>query len=281
MRKLIKASTRRTQAKKLQPDLNLKTAVEVFKEADKEWKAAKEECKEAKKNRKELREDHILECAKKNVEINGNVLLGNEIKRLKTIEEQRAKAARLKRVLKPFDGKGVTTIKIPALIGYPLQTRRTEGFNHYDIDVMWERILPNNGKDIKDWERITDKNMIHKMLLQWQRKHFTQAQETPLGNVEWTKKLRKECTQENIMLGIYDEEYQEIPQEAQELFEYMKRPAIIDEEITIESEYSECVSFIKLALDKCFYSLVKFLRQGLGHRHCLIHKAPGEMKLKE
>ena len=37
----------------------------------------------------------------------------------------------------------------------------------------------------------------------------------------------------------------------------------------------------KLALDKCFYSLVKFLRQGLGHRHCLIHEAPGEITLKE
>jgi len=50
MKILIKASTRRTQAKKLKPGIKLKVAVDTFKDADKEWKDAKEACKEVKKN---------------------------------------------------------------------------------------------------------------------------------------------------------------------------------------------------------------------------------------
>ena len=101
-----------------------------------------------------------MECKKKNVEMHGNVVLASEIKMIKTIEEQRAKAARLKRVLKSYNGRGVTTIKIPALIEYPMHKRHAEGFSHYDINVMWERILPYNGKDINDWEHISNKNVI-------------------------------------------------------------------------------------------------------------------------
>ena len=90
--------TQRTKAKKLQPGITMSTASEMFRKADQEWKEAKRACKEVKKNCKLLREDHIIECAKKNVERSDNKKLGNEIKRLNTIEDQRAKAARLKRV---------------------------------------------------------------------------------------------------------------------------------------------------------------------------------------
>jgi len=88
------------------------------------------------------------------------------------------------------------------------------------------------------------------MLLQWQLEHFTQAQETTLGNLEWANKLLKESTQEKILLGIYDEECKQMPDEVQELFSYMKMPDAITEEITINSTYHESVSFIKGATEK-------------------------------
>ena len=44
---------------------------------------------------------------------------------------------------------------------------------------MWKRIHPNSGRDVKHWERITNKDIIEPMLLEWQQLHFLQANGTP------------------------------------------------------------------------------------------------------
>ena len=50
---------------------------------------------------------------------------------------------------------------------------------------MCNRIIPHNGDDIVHWERITDKIIVHDLLLKLQRKYFIQANEMPLASAKW------------------------------------------------------------------------------------------------
>ena len=244
IRAVIDFATARTKAKKVKPSDNIEEAIKEFKIADENWKQAKEEYKDVQKNSKELRKTHIRECAEANVERTGNTTVESEIKRLQTIEEQREIAERLKSVMKPFNKAGFTTVMIPALTAYTVEERREPGFDHHDIDRMWKKILPQNGKNIKDWERITDKKIVQDLMLKWQRKHFTQAQESPCGTTEWNDILRNKEVQQKILEGQYEVD-SDMPIELQELFDQMKRPECIKEELPYRSTYKEFIAFIK------------------------------------
>ena len=244
IRELIYCMTQRTKAKKVKVGDSIEEAVKLFQEADADWKAAKETYKDVCSNAKELRKNHIRECAEKNVERDETKTIESEVKRLQTIEDQREVAQRMKSVMKPFSRVGSTTILIPSMTEYSIQERNREGFNHYDIEQIWKKIIPQNGKDIKNWERVTNKKIVQELMILWQRKHFTQAQESPCGSTEWNDILRNKEVQEKILKGNY-EVSNGMPIELQELFDQMKRPECIKEEITYQSTYQEFVEFIK------------------------------------
>ena len=260
IKKLITAATKRTKAKYVKVGMNIDEAKVHFKQMDSEWKEAKIELKEVRAKAKQLRESHIEECAQRNVEKNENKVLCSEIKRLKTIEAQREQADRLQYVMKPLHKVGVNTIMIPAITTYSIEERNEEGFDHYDVDRMWQKIIPYNGKDIIDWERITNKDDVQKLLLNWQRKHFTQACECPLGSTEWNDRLREPQTQESILNGTFRVE--NLPVEVQEIFDQMKRHENVQEEISYTSEIDDFISFIKGASEKTSTS-----PSGRGYNH--------------
>ena len=68
-----------------------------------------------KKDRRDHRHNYLIEYGRENVELNINLTVVNELKRPQRIEDQREKAARLRRVLQPYAKSGVTTVKIPAI----------------------------------------------------------------------------------------------------------------------------------------------------------------------
>ena len=261
MRDLVDATTARTKAQKIRNGDNITNAIETFRKRDEEWKAMKKECKEVQKRDKQERTSHIDECAAKNVENDPTLILSKEIRRLKHIEEQREQALRMKYVLKPFSKKGVTTIQIPAVVEYSIEQRNEEGFDHHNIDIIWNRILPKNGNDIVNWERVTEKNLVQSMLLQWQRKHFTQANETPLASTQWNDILCDKKNQDNILSGqfiIPDD----TPEEIKEIFESMKRHEKVKQEIAYASTMTEFLSFIRGASEKTSTS-----PSGRGYNH--------------
>ena len=55
---------------------------------------------------------------------------------------------------------------------------------HLNIDRMWTRLQKANGDDIKNWERISNRNQMEDLMLKWQRRHFEQANETPLATTK-------------------------------------------------------------------------------------------------
>ena len=54
------------------------------------------------------------------------------------------------------------------------------------------------------------------MLLYWQRKHFTQANETPFASAEWREKLMDKTFQQKLLDGTFKPDAN-LPLEAKEL----------------------------------------------------------------
>ena len=63
------------------------------------------------------------------------------------MERQRAQSDRINKVLKPRNGGGPNCILIPAVTEY--ETTQNEGFDHFNIEQIWDRIEMHNGEDIK------------------------------------------------------------------------------------------------------------------------------------
>ena len=85
--------------------------------------------------------------------------------------EQESKSNRkIKYVLKPEHRSGAKSILIPAKREY---SSTDDDFDHTNVDNMWERITPHNGKDIDVWERITEHSEMERILLRWQQLHFS------------------------------------------------------------------------------------------------------------
>ena len=57
---------------------------------------------------------------------------------------------------------------------------------------------------------IRDKQLVQQLTVQWQRKHFTQATENPLGSTEWNDELTKKEVQEKIHMSLYFESFDQL-----------------------------------------------------------------------
>ena len=64
--------------------------------------------------------------------------------------------------------RGITHFLLPARSEYSpeLQSRYRE------IPIMWNRIEAKNGKDIREWEQISDQVEMEEILVLWQRQHL-------------------------------------------------------------------------------------------------------------
>ena len=60
---------------------------------------------------------------------------------------------------------------------------------------------PKGGRDIQNWERITDGDVVEPMLLEWQRMHFLQANTTPFTTQEWKERLDDEEFHDQVLDG--------------------------------------------------------------------------------
>ena len=71
------------------------------------------------------------------------------------------------------------------------------------VKNIWERVQIKNGDDIKEWVRVTDRQTIANMFLQWQVYHFTQSIGTPFTDEYWTEKLAKKDVSDSIINGTF------------------------------------------------------------------------------
>ena len=75
----------------------------------------------------------------------------------------------------------------------------------FDIETMWQRIEPHNGKDIPTWQRVDDKEQIESLLLGWMGRHNSQASDTPLASDTWQDHLQDHISRHQIHLGNLDQ----------------------------------------------------------------------------
>ena len=194
------------------------------------------------KNAAAHRKTHLDERAQYHSEQNPRTTKASEVKRLKNIEVQIKDSVKIQFTLKDTHQDSSTYLLIPA-------TKEYEIFENFDGNILsvsniWRRILIRNGDDIKDWVRVTDKNLIEDMLLQWQVHHFEQANGTPFTDSFWTKELGKQEVSDAIIAGTY-EPPRDLPWEAEAILKSMKRSQKIKKEIDESTTLEQFSNFFK------------------------------------
>jgi len=193
--------------------------VRMAYEGRRKWRKA---CREAKENSKELRESFLEELAQHQALLNNTIAL-NEIKQLKRYEEQRKDARRIRSVLKGRNHRLLTSIEIPDVSNYTGQESENDKFSHYDVDVIWNKLLKYNGADVKSWERVDDRKLVEELIVKWQQLYFGQSKNTPLAAKEWEERFKEDEFRNQILDGEIIEEYKNQQIETVEFLRAMKR----------------------------------------------------------
>ena len=153
-------------------------------------------------------------------------------------EKQRIDAIKMNRVLGRNMKGSVTKLLIPAGEEY-------EGpVDIYNVQNIWRRVQTDDGRDIKTWITVVDRDTIEHLLLDWQRIHFEQASETPFSSKEWRHHLEEDETQHNILSGRYKKKF-DIPDESVCLLQFMKKRT--DRVISSAMKFAEFVDFYRKA----------------------------------
>ena len=228
----------------IDPGRTVSEQIEEYRQAEVNLQKARDEYKQlkvdAEKNRESFLNDRVEYYQSKTDQTPKAILTS-----LKHIEKQQKNSVKISFALQKNNRRGITNILIPAQEEYSpeLQSR------YKDIEVMWTRIERNNGKDIKQWEQVSDRTEMEKILVLWQRQHFRQAGETPLSTTEWKHRLIDEETQREILNGTITTE-EELPEECTQILKYMTTRPNLRDKIEHETTFEEFKSFIQKADEK-------------------------------
>ena len=241
IRKIYELNYKRRKALQLHKS-SQSVGPQEYYEACANYIKAKAEYRELKKQSVQLREEFIdkrvklLQEHKREFE---NKKKEKILKILKHREKQIRQAKKINYVLKRGYKKGLTSILIPGPSAYQENT-----VDIFDVNVMWKRIQKQNGADIKDWIRVTDRHVMEDLLIGWQRLHFMQANETPLASQQWDRQLSLESEQDKILEGkfVLDQKY---PKECQMLFDEMRRNEKVANTVDFQTEFEDFHDFIK------------------------------------
>ena len=165
----------------------------------------------------------------------------NYIKMIQNTEKKSEQFGRIQKVLLSRYRKPTTCVWIPDVEEYS----NAEGMvNIYDVDRIWNRVHIQDGKDIKKWKLVDNKFMVEKLLLQWQRKHFEQASETPLADPKYLALLSDPKVQQQILEGQFEDDI-DLPVETSLLLQYMIRT--VPTKIDHKTKFSEFTEYIRKA----------------------------------
>ena len=87
---------------------------------------------------------------------------------------------------------------------------------------MWGSIYPDNGKKIQQWETVSNKQQMKNIMVNWQRKHFQQANETPRAHLSWKDKFDSLHFQRAVLDGSYTPPL-DLPSETREVLLHFKK----------------------------------------------------------
>ena len=226
------------------PTQNMAEQIKVYQEAEKALQEAKASYAEVKEAAQKHRDDFMNERVEFHHNKTGHAPK-TILKALKHIEEQQRNSSKIGFALQRNQRRGISSILIPAQSEYD-----TEIQNEYKaIPNMWKRIERASGKDVTDWEKVTNRQDMETILVEWQRQHFRQAGETPLSTLEWKRRFIDEETQEQILNGTFIIE-DELPEECREIIEYIQWNQQTKNKVTHSTTPEEFIHFVKNAKEK-------------------------------
>ena len=76
-------------------------------------------------------------------------------------------------------------VLIPSLSNCSDVEKSSPNFNYKNMQTIWDKITPSNGKDIHTWERIDKQEDVERLSLQCMNLHFAQSNDTPLTSDDW------------------------------------------------------------------------------------------------
>ena len=228
----------------IDPNKTSSEQLSTYREAEIELKKAKDNYEILKKNAEKNRKSFLQERVEYQEE-KTNKTPQAILKSLLHIEDQQKYSAKIGFALEKNNKRGITHILIPAKEEYSEELQE----DYRNISNMWNRIEQKNGKDIKNWEKITSRKDLEQILLHWQKQHFRQAGETPLASKQWKLHLVDETNQDKILTGTHDTE-EDLPIECKQLLDFMKADESMRNKISYSTKFEEFQYFIKRAKEK-------------------------------
>jgi len=193
---------------------NVKDIKAKLKEATTRLRNIKQDIHDIKKNHKLYRQEHLDDLIQEHLQQNPNSNYAGELKRLKHIEYQRSTSAQIKKSSTTKRKQGVSKILIPARNEYCTLDRN----KHMNMNTIWERIQKFNGKDIGNWEEITDRHLVESLTLSCMQKHFGQANGSILTEPRWNRRL----VDPEFVEAMRDKNFDELNEESEAVQEYFR-----------------------------------------------------------
>lgn len=255
-----KTRTARNKSQYVVPGTSLVDALITYRNAQNEYEEALKHYREVKKNTESIRKTDMMKLAEDRAKEN-NGSTDVEYNKIIHLEQETKSNRKIKYVIKTNTRAGVTSILIPSPTSYS-----DPSINPLDVDAMWDRITPQNGRDISTWDRITDRKEMERILLRWQQLHFLQANETPLTTDAWKHCFEDPTFHDEVLHGRYDPPSHLHPT-TREVLKHMQRLENV-EEFEFKTTFEEFKQFIKGSKEKTSTSPSG---RHYGHYKALLH----------
>ena len=148
---------------------------------------------------------HLDDRAEQYVRDNAGAKKSNVISQLKHIEKQVRSSTKIDYALNGRRSGALSYLLIPALSAHSVTDREQLNFDHTNISTIYKRVSTvHNGKDVHEWEVISNREQVERLTLECMQMHFSQADGTPLTSPEWISRLNDETVQNSILDGSFD-----------------------------------------------------------------------------
>ena len=112
------------------------------------------------------------------------------------------------------------------------------------MENIWPKVNTKaNRRDIANWEMIDQKDKVEELTLDCMKKHFAQAQGTPLTTPDWIEKLSNEKVQQQIIDGTDDSS--NAPKHIQMYLRNLERPNTVKKDLPFKYTFLEFRRFIE------------------------------------
>ena len=213
---------------------------DILQQATERRKQARLSLNEITKNAAEYRRQFLMQQAEF-VASQRNTSTESEYKNLLRYEALRDSFRKIRYAHEGSFHGTVTSILIPD----PCEYDNPQSI--YDIEEMWSRIEPKNGKDINTWTKIEDKQTIESLLLKWMGRHNAQASDTPFASPEWQQRLSDPDIRSKILNGDIEDFHFDYPELQTFLSTFASSHS---SQIPFTYSYSRFRNYIKKAREK-------------------------------